>query len=299
MKYFDKHPVFSYSFYKNTQYNFLDIFRKNTIKIDDYFIYSVILNDQYSFEKYSDVSYDNTEYSWLIPLVNNFISRKELSILEPTSKTSDKKIYYLKELTNPKFGDIIIKDIHYIDGFSISTNPYSIVTGNFNTEFRYITASETTKDSFANNDIIRIFSKDLINMTFVEVAGGDPVGFTFTLMKVDEFDEVILNFRNKEDNIVTSPYLNVSGSGATYMSIGATGEAFIKTLLYSYITDGISHGISYTVETPYSNTVIANKTLTLNTIDRDILNNIDNMMQNSLEDIDKSRNFAITITQFN
>ena len=279
----------------------MDIFRKNGLIIDDLFLYDTIVNDTFNFEKYSDISLERVEYSWLIPLVNNFISRKELPILEPIPKVSDKKIYYLKELINPKFGDIIIKDTHYASagGFSLSIHPYSVITGNFNTEFRYITASETTEDSFSRNDIIRIFSKDLVNMTFVEVADTDPIGVTFILMKVDEFDKVILNFRAKEDNIVTSPYLNVSGSGATYMSIGVTGQSFTKTLLYSYITDGISHGTTYTAETPHSNTVLTNKKLTLKTIDKNITNNIFSFMKSSFSDVDKSRNFIITINKSN
>ena len=75
MKYFDKHPIINYSL-NGINYNFIDIFRRNIVNIDERFLETYILESNDTLESIATKQYDDASLSWAISLANNYYSKE-------------------------------------------------------------------------------------------------------------------------------------------------------------------------------------------------------------------------------
>ena len=106
MKYFDKHPIINYSLNGNN-YNFIDIFRRNIVNIDERFLETYILESNDTLESIATKQYDDASLSWAISLANNYYSKDTIPSLDTTIPINNNKVYSILELPNIKFGDIV------------------------------------------------------------------------------------------------------------------------------------------------------------------------------------------------
>ena len=113
-----------------------------------------------------------------------------------------------------------------------------------------------------------------------------------SLQKITNIETFPIRFSLSSSTI--SPYLNVSGSGTTYISEGSTGITFSKTLLYSYITSGISHS-QYKIDTEQTNFIVNKNDLSIKIPTTETINTIETGMADSMKIINMSRLFNINI----
>lgn len=285
MKYFDHHPIFGYSFLGIT-YNFVDIFRKNILDIDDTFLetYSIETND--TLETISNKLYDDAQYSWVLALTNNYHSRSTLPTLETDITLSNNKIYSIITIPDIKFGDIVINR-NDLDGFSTVTDPFLYVV-DWNPTFRSIIVKEKllTSNSFDESDTITVLRKNA-EQTFDEITASGV-----SLERISDVEKFPIRFSLSGRTI--SPYLNVSGSGITYMPEASTGSTFTKTLLYSYITDGISHG-AYTLVTEAAKFKTDKNDISMKMPNPATVYSIEDEIKKTMSITNKSRLFGIKI----
>lgn len=287
MLYFDKHPIIEYDINGNT-YSFVDIFRRNIVNVDVNLTKHTMLEPNDTIESISKKLYGDETYSWMILLANNIYSRSKLPSMNQDIRLSNKKTYSIIDIIDIKFGDLIIRESDFA-GFSLSVDPFLYVTS-WDSNFRSIVVADTIPASvIAEDDLLLILRKDDIDETYDLISPSTGV----TLQKITDFEEFPKRFSLNGSTV--SPYLNVSGAGATYMSTTSTGTDFKKTILYSYITDGISHGIYDITSESSEFTVFANNNISVTVPQENTIAMIEREIEASFNVTNKSRTFTIAI----
>lgn len=143
-----------------------------------------------------------------------------------------------------------------------------------------------TGNSFNKSDTIIIARLTEVGVDLVTTPQG------VSLQKITNIETFPIRFSLSSSTI--SPYLNVSGSGTTYISAGSTGTSFSKTLLYSYITSGISHS-QYKIDSEQTNFVINKNDLSIKIPTIETINTIESGIADSMKITDRSRLFNINI----
>lgn len=282
MKYFDKHPIINYSLSGNT-YNFIDIFRRNIVNIDERFLETYILESNDTLESIATKQYDDASLSWVISLTNNYYSKDTIPSLDTTIPITNNKVYSILELPDIKFGDIVF------DVSNINSPTFDFLyVKSWDPRFRSFVVGEKlpTGNSFSESDTIIIARLKEGGVDFITTPQG------VSLQKITNIETFPIRFSLSSSTI--SPYLNVSGSGTTYISEGSTGITFSKTLLYSYITSGISHS-QYKIDTEQTNFVINKNDLSIKIPTFQTINTIESGIADSMKITNKSRLFNINI----
>ena len=282
MKYFDKHPIINYTL-NGINYNFIDIFRRNIVNIDERFLETYILESNDTLESIATKRYDNASLSWAISLANNYYSKDTLPSLDTTIPITNNKVYSILELPNIKFGDIVF-NINNIDDPTFDF----LYVKSWDPRFRSFVVGEklSTGNSFNKSDTIIIARLKEGGVDYITTPQG------VSLQKITNIETFPIRFSLSSSTI--SPYLNVSGSGTTYISEGSTGTAFSKTLLYSYITSGISHS-QYKIDTEQTNFVINKNDLSIKIPTLQTISNIETGIANSMKITNQLRLFNINI----
>ena len=282
MKYFDKHPIINYSLNGNN-YNFIDIFRRNIVNIDERFLETYILESNDTLESIATKQYDDASLSWAISLANNYYSKDIIPSLETTIPITNNKVYSILELPDIKFGDIVF-DISNINSPTFDF----LYVKSWDPRFRSFIVGEKllTGNSFNKSDTIIIARLTEEGVDLITTPQG------VSLQKITNIETFPIRFSLSSSTI--SPYLNVSGSGTTYISAGSTGTAFSKTLLYSYITSGISHS-QYKIDSEQTNFIVNKNDLSIKIPTVETINTIESGIADSMKITDRSRLFNINI----
>ena len=282
MKYFDKHPIINYSLNGNN-YNFIDIFRRNIVNIDERFLETYILESNDTLESIATKQYDDASLSWAISLANNYYSKDTIPSLETTIPITNNKVYSILELPDIKFGDIVF-DISNINSPTFDF----LYVKSWDPRFRSFIVGEKllTGNSFNKSDTIIIARLTEEGVDLITTPQG------VSLQKITNIETFPIRFSLSSSTI--SPYLNVSGSGTTYISAGSTGTAFSKTLLYSYITSGISHS-QYKIDSEQTNFIVNKNDLSIKIPTVETINTIESGIADSMKITDRSRLFNINI----
>lgn len=289
MLYFDNHPIFSYSFLDQTKsYEFIDLFRRNFVEIDPLLLSTNIVRPNDTLEHNAKGIYGDESMSWVLSVINNYYSRDLVASLNQNIKITNKKVYSILDIIDIKFGDLII-DHNDFAGFSKAVDPFVFVS-NWDALMRSMIITDNTESSFIENTRIDILRFDALQGALERITGTEGI----TLEKITDVETFPIRFTT--NNITISPYLNVSGvTGNTYMPINATGASFGNTLLYSYITDGLSHS-NYDTETKETKfREVANTNISINFVNRTIVAEIEKEFEKTLSDTNKSRAFNIQI----
>lgn len=282
MKYFDKHPIIDYSLAGNT-YKFIDIFRRNILNIDENILETRIIGPNDTLESIALDLYDDSNLSWAISLTNNYYSKDTIPSLETNISITNNKVYSILQIPNIKFGDIVFD----IDNIGHPTFDFLYIKS-WDPRFRSFVVAEKspTENSFQETDTIIIARlKEGQDVELITPHG-------VSLEKITNIESFPIRFSLGSSTI--SPYLNVSGSGSTYLSEGSTGTTFAKTLLYSYITDGISHS-QYNQDTQQTIFVLNKNDLSIKIPTLQTINTIENGIIKAMQDIDTSRLAYINI----
>jgi len=244
MKYFSYIPKIEYSF-QGKEYEMIDIFRTNYITLEQDLKTEQLINNQFSIENTARSIFDDSNGHWIISTINDINSKSEIpdfidnTITETVKRYERKKSYFFKEILSVNSGNFIIKAEDF-PTFSITGgDPYAVVY-EYNPNLRNITVIENGT-TFAKNDTL-IFLRLNEQRTGLEIV---PPSQGVSLEKIEPWTNTPIGFI--KNNIDQNPYTNVSGSGITAFSSNSTGITFAKTLLYSYMTDGISHS-SYSIQ---------------------------------------------------
>ena len=282
MKYFDKHPIINYSL-NGINYNFIDIFRRNIVNIDERFLETYILESNDTLESIATKQYDDASLSWAISLANNYYSKDTIPSLETTIPITNNKVYSILELPDIKFGDIVF-DISNINSPTFDF----LYVKSWDPRFRSFIVGEKllTGNSFNKSDTIIIARLTEEGVDLITTPQG------VSLQKITNIETFPIRFSLSSSTI--SPYLNVSGSGTTYISAGSTGTAFSKTLLYSYITSGISHS-QYKIDSEQTNFIVNKNDLSIKIPTVETINTIESGIADSMKITDRSRLFNINI----
>ncbi len=282
MKYFDKHPIINYSLNGNN-YNFIDIFRRNIVNIDERFLETYILESNDTLESIATKQYDDASLSWAISLANNYYSKDTIPSLDTTISITNNKVYSILELPDIKFGDIVF-DISNINSPTFDF----LYVKSWDPRFRSFVVGEKlpTGNSFNKSDTIIIARLTEGGVDLVTTPQG------VSLQKITNIETFPIRFSLSSSTI--SPYLNVSGSGTTYISAGSTGTSFSKTLLYSYITSGISHS-QYKIDSEQTNFIINKNDLSIKLPTVETINTIESRIADLMKITDRSRLFNINI----
>ena len=282
MKYFDKHPIINYSL-NGINYNFIDIFRRNIVNIDERFLETYILESNDTLESIATKQYDDASLSWVISLANNYYSKDTIPSLETIIPITNNKVYSILELPDIKFGDIVF-DISNINSPTFDF----LYVKSWDPRFRSFIVGEKslTGNSFNKSDTIIIARLTEEGVDLITTPQG------VSLQKITNIETFPIRFSLSSSTI--SPYLNVSGSGTTYISAGSTGTAFSKTLLYSYITSGISHS-QYKIDSEQTNFIVNKNDLSIKIPTVETINTIESGIADSMKITDRSRLFNINI----
>ena len=282
MKYFDKHPIINYSL-NGINYNFIDIFRRNIVNIDERFLETYILESNDTLESIATKQYDDASLSWVISLANNYYSKDTIPSLETIIPITNNKVYSILELPDIKFGDIVF-DISNINSPTFDF----LYVKSWDPRFRSFIVGEKslTGNSFYKSDTIIIARLTEEGVDLITTPQG------VSLQKITNIETFPIRFSLSSSTI--SPYLNVSGSGTTYISAGSTGTAFSKTLLYSYITSGISHS-QYKIDSEQTNFIVNKNDLSIKIPTVETINTIESGIADSMKITDRSRLFNINI----
>ena len=282
MKYFDKHPIINYTLNGNN-YNFIDIFRRNILNIDERFLETYIFESNDTLESIATKQYDDASLSWAISLANNYYSKDTIPSLDTTIPITNNKVYSILELPNIKFGDIVFN----INNIGDPTFDFLYIKS-WDPRFRSFVVGEKlpTGNSFNKSDTIIIARLKEGGVDLVTTPQG------VSLQKITNTETFPIRFSLSSSTI--SPYLNVSGSGTTYISEGSTGITFSKTLLYSYITSGISHS-QYKIDTEQTNFIVNKNDLSIKIPTTETINTIESGIADSMKITNKSRLFNINI----
>lgn len=281
MKYFDKHPIIDYSLAGNT-YKFIDIFRRNILNIDENILETRVIEPNDTLESIASDLYDDANLSWAISLTNNYYSKDTIPSLETNISITNNKVYSILQIPNIKFGDIVFN----IDNIDSPTFDFLYIKS-WDPRFRSFVVAEKLLEgnSFQETDTI-VIARLTEDLNIITPPGG------VSLEKITDIESFPIRFSLGSSTI--SPYLNVSGSGSTYLSEGSTGTTFAKTLLYSYITDGISHS-EYSQDTQQTIFVLNKNDLSIKIPTVQTINTIENGIIKAMQDIDTSRLAYINI----
>jgi len=243
MKYFELHPTIEYDFNENNVlYDMVDIFRFNTIELDDVLKINYVLEEGSDLHNISTTYFGSAENHWILNITNSIDSVEKIPELveEKTinlfNKNKRKKSYFFIQKLNLAPGNFLIKTDDF-DGFSITGgDPYALVT-EYDSILRKATIIEPPGSTLFQGDSVLVLRKNEQQTNFEIVT---PPGIQgISLDKNIPYVNSVLQF--EKNNIWENPYKNVSGSGVTYFSTNSEGITFSKTLLFSYITNGISH----------------------------------------------------------
>jgi len=244
MKYFSYIPKIEYSF-QGKEYKMIDIFRTNYITLEQDLKTEQLIDSQFSVEDTARSIFDDSNGHWIISTINNINSKSEIpdfidnTTTETVERYKRKKSYFFKEILSVNSGNFMIKAEDF-STFSITGgDPYAVVY-EYNPNLRNITVIEN-ETTFAKNDTLIFLRLNEQGTGFDIVSPSQGV----SLEKIEPWTNTPIRFI--KNNINQNPYTNVSGSGITAFSSNSTGITFTKTLLYSYMTDGISHS-SYNIE---------------------------------------------------
>lgn len=250
MKYFDFHPVVDYNFSENlSSYEMIDIFRTNVIVLDDDLKKTHLIEPTTNIEELANTYYNDSNYFWLLYLANNITTPNDLpqTIQEKQSQLIEnnkrKKNYFFIRNLVLKPGDVLLH-VNDFSTFSITGgDPYCVVKEHDNILRKTTILENSDGATLSEGNTILVLRVNEENNGFILV---DPPGENgVSLDKITNWVDGVINF--KKNNFLQNPYLNVSGSGITFFNQSAEGSTFEKTLLYSYITDGISHS-SFIIE---------------------------------------------------
>jgi len=243
MKYFELHPIIEYDFNENNVlYDMVDIFRYNTIELDDVLKIDYVLEEGNDLHNISTTYFDSAENHWILNITNSIDSVEKIpelleeKIINLFNKNKRKKSYFFIQKLNLAPGNFLIKTEDFT-GFTITGgDPYAIVT-EYDSILRKATIIEPSGSTLFQGDSVLILRKNEQQTNFEIV---DPPGIQgISLDKNIPYVNSVLQF--EKNNIWENPYKNVSGTGITYFSTNSEGTTFSKTLLFSYITNGISH----------------------------------------------------------
>lgn len=241
MKYFELHPIIEYDFNENNVlYDMVDIFRYNTIELDDVLKTDYVLEEGNDLHNISTTYFDSAENHWILNITNSIDSVEKIpelveeKIINLLNKNKRKKSYFFIKKLNLVPGDFLIKTEDFT-GFT-EGDPYAIVT-EYDSILRKATITEPSGSTLFQGNSVLILRKNEQQTNFQIV---DPPGIQgISLDKNIPYVNSVLQF--EKNNIWENPYKNVSGTGITYFSTNSEGTTFSKTLLFSYITNGISH----------------------------------------------------------
>lgn len=285
MKYFQHHPYMSYNI-NGKEYSFLDIFRKNTLSVDENFQEVYVLRTNDSLESISEKLYDTPDNSWLLFLNNNYFLHTDIPSFNTQIQLSNKKVYSIKTIHNIKQNDIVI-DAN-LDNFGVTSS--FLYVDSWDPVFRSVVVTEigASGDSFQKHQSIAIIRKNIDENGFDLIT--PPGGIS--LEKISYVENFPIRFRSTTN--IVSPYLNVSGSGQTYFSESCVGVTFNKTLLNSYITDGISHG-AYSIVTKANKYTSQKTEISIKTPIVDAVSPIESEIKKTMGILNRSRLFNIII----
>jgi len=290
MSYFDLHPIIEYQYSIDfSKIKLIDLFRKNYIEVDDVFKKNYIMGETDTVEEIAYAQYENPKYFWLLFLSNNIfyrydipesLSAKESRIIKQFQR---KKSYFISNQLPIATGNLLIKKEDF-ESFSVTADVHCFVS-DYDAVFRKITVIENEKGlTFLEGNNILVLRQN--NNTYEIV---NPTGTT--IERIDNFVDTPLSFM--KNNIWINPYLNVSGSGVTYFKNDVSGVSFEKTLLYSYITNGISHS-SYEIKNLLTN-IKQDDNVILKIPDPNIIGNIENSLSEAFSISNSSRTWTLNV----
>jgi len=292
MKYFSYFPKIDYLF-QGKEYEMIDIFRTNYITLEQDLKTEQLINDQFSIENTARSIFDDPNGHWIISTINNINSKSEIpqfiddTITETVDRYKRKKSYFFKEILSVNSGNFIIKAEDF-ETFSITGgDPYAVVY-EYNPTLRNITVIENGT-TFAKHDTL-IFLKLNEQKTGFDIV---PPPQGVSLEKIEPWTNTPIGFI--KNNIDQNPYTNVSGSGITAFSPNSTGITFAKTLLYSYMIDGISHS-SYSIKNVISE-IKTKDNIYITLPNKNILNSVLEGTQTAFDIENSSRVWNINIGQ--